>query len=85
MNTLSSLGLDGFPDAFFQRHWKIVGKGVCNAVTIAFNSNSWANDLNDTFIALIPKVTKPAKVTEFRPISFCNVMYKILAKVLETN
>lgn len=38
--------------------------------------------LNDTHICLIPKTKNPHKVTEYRPISLCNVIYRILAKVL---
>ena len=38
--------------------------------------------LNHTYIALIPKVCNPRKVTEFRPISLYNVIYRIVAKVL---
>lgn len=38
--------------------------------------------LNHTYIALIPKSAKPRKVTEFRLISLCNVIYRIVAKAL---
>lgn len=38
--------------------------------------------LNDTHICLIPKTKNPQKVTEYHPISLCNVIYRILAKVL---
>lgn len=38
--------------------------------------------LNETYICLIPKVKCPQKITEFYPISLCNVIYKIVSKVL---
>lgn len=38
--------------------------------------------LNDTNIVLIPKVKKPTKMTELRPISLCSVIIQIMIKVL---
>lgn len=39
--------------------------------------------LNHTFITLVPKKnSSPKKITDFRPMSLCNVMYKLISKVI---
>lgn len=38
--------------------------------------------LNFTYIVLIPKVKNPNKMTQFRPISLSNVIYKIGSKTI---
>lgn len=37
---------------------------------------------NSTYIALVPKKYNPLAVTNFRPISLCNVIYKLISKVI---
>ena len=40
--------------------------------------------LNQTNLCLIPKTERPTTMAEFRPISLCNVGYKIISKIFST-
>lgn len=73
---------DGFPVAFFQKHWQVVSKGVITTCLHILNDQGTIEPLNHTYIVLIPKVSKPGKVSEYRPISLCNVIYRIVTKVI---
>lgn len=39
-------------------------------------------EINHSFIALIPNGNNAASVKQFRPITLCNVLYKIITKLL---
>lgn len=75
-------GPNGLPAIFFQKHWQTVGSGVIKTCQHILNQQGTLDSLNHTFIALISKIEKSRKVTEFRPINLCNVMYKIVAKAI---
>lgn len=55
---------------------------ITKAILIAVNSSFVPGSINTTFIAFIPKIKDPKKVSDFRPISLCNMVYKLIAKVL---
>jgi exonuclease III len=82
MAPLKSPGPDGFPTCFFQDNWEEVGSEVCRAVLGFFETGRLDGNINHTHVALIPKLANPTRVTEYRPISLCNVLYKIVSKVL---
>uniref|UniRef100_A0A2N9HFR8 Reverse transcriptase domain-containing protein n=1 Tax=Fagus sylvatica TaxID=28930 RepID=A0A2N9HFR8_FAGSY len=67
---------------FFQKYWNIVGANVSAAVLSVLNSGKMLRKINLTHISLIPKKKNPERMSEYRPISLCNVVYKIISKVL---
>lgn len=75
-------GLDGFTVSFFKKAWDIVVNDVCLAIRDLFNNGKLLKELNHTIIALVPKVSTPAKVNDYRPISCCNVLYKCIRKII---
>ncbi|XP_048593487.1 uncharacterized protein LOC125576967 [Brassica napus] len=75
-------GPDGMTALFYQKFWDIVKEDLTLMVNKFLFEGTMANGLNDTNICLIPKISKPNAMTQFRPISLCNVSYKIISKVL---
>ena len=59
-----------------------MGDAVVNAFMDFLNDGIMLPALNHTNIVLIRKVKNPEKMSDFRPISLCNVFYKIISKVL---
>ncbi|KAL0013373.1 hypothetical protein SO802_000442 [Lithocarpus litseifolius] len=82
MVPLKAPGPNGMPPLFYQTYWSNVGMDISHAVISCLNYSSLLKSINHTFITLIPKVKDPEKVSEFRPISLCNVIYKIVSKVI---
>ena len=82
MTPLKAPRPDGMLQLFYQNYWNLAGMDITQSVLSFLNSTSLSQHLNHTFITLILKVNKPELVFEFRPISLCNVLYKIFSKVL---
>ncbi|KAL0393190.1 UNVERIFIED_CONTAM: hypothetical protein Sradi_2541800 [Sesamum radiatum] len=74
-------GPDGFSSGFFKAAWPIVGEEVSKTIIDFFSTGCLLKQLNATLLTLIPKVRTPHSVADFRPISCCNVIYKVITKI----
>lgn len=75
-------GTDGFPARFYQKKWEALKTKIVAVVLEFFRSGVMPDGVNNTTIVLIPKVQYAKEPKDFRPISLCNVVYKITSKGL---
>ena len=82
MQVEKSPRLDGFTLYFFHHYWPMVHEEGWTLV----EDLSWVLGallaLNTTILTLIPKKEQISHSNKFRPIALCNVIYKLIAKVL---
>ncbi|GJT77137.1 sodium/hydrogen exchanger 6 [Tanacetum coccineum] len=77
-----ALGPNDFTATFFKKAWDVVGGDISCATRDFFSNGKLLKELNHTIIALIPKVTTPARINDYRPISCYNVLYKCISKII---
>lgn len=82
MTPLKAPDPDAMPPLFYQNYWELVGCDVTKTVLSFLNSALIPHPLNHTFLTLIPKIKNPISVSNYRPISLCNMIYKKFSKVL---
>ena len=75
--------VDGFQPIFFKNYWELVSNDVWQMVSSAFSFGSFDPTLlAETLTVSIPLVDAPMSLKDFRPISLCNVLFKVISKVL---
>jgi hypothetical protein len=79
---LKAPGPDGFPARFLQCNCDILRHNVVLAVQHFFADGVMPEEVKDNAIVLIPKKNDPEEMKDFRPISLCNVIYKVVSKCL---
>ena len=73
---------NGMSSFFFQKFRHIVGTDAIEAVISVLHLGHMLHKMNYTHIVLIPKKQDPKKLSDYRPISFGNVVSRVLSKVL---
>nr|KYP54028.1 Retrovirus-related Pol polyprotein LINE-1 [Cajanus cajan] len=82
MGSFKAPGPDGLQAIFYQSQWNVVGPFVCKLIHDIEEQPSKVAHINDTLIVIIAKVEVVTHLKQMRPISLCNVSYKLLTKVL---
>nr|GFB27642.1 putative RNA-directed DNA polymerase, eukaryota, reverse transcriptase zinc-binding domain protein [Tanacetum cinerariifolium] len=77
-----SPGPDGYSFDFFRKYWNLVGSDLCDVVEHFFETGSFPNGCNSSFVALISKIMDAKFVSDFRPTSLIGSVYKVVTKVL---
>ena len=79
---VKSPGPDGLIIEFFQGFYDLVKEDLLKDVQESQRVGKALGALNSTFFVLIPKKQNPSSFEEFRPISCCNEVYKIITKII---
>ncbi|KAA3459595.1 reverse transcriptase [Gossypium australe] len=82
MAPIKAPSIDGFPALFFQKYWDVVGSDISRYCLAVLKGEIEMGEINKTHIVLIQKVDRPKTLSQFRPISLCNVIYKIITKIM---
>ena len=82
MHPTKAPGPDGCHTLIFQKFWDIVGSEVIGVVKSWWTGNLDLQHINKTYFFLIPKLHDPKDLNDFHPIYCCNVIYKVISKVL---
>lgn len=86
MHRTKSLEPDGMAPLFFQRCWDIVKQDTIKATLQVLSLGKFLAHLNHTYLGVIPNKASPEFVSYrryYHSISLCNVLYKIVTKILE--
>lgn len=72
---------NGWPIIFYVGFYECIKYDLLVVVEESRTFGKVVGAFNSTFLSLIPKKDDPDTFEDFRPISLCNSIYKIIAKV----
>lgn len=79
---LKAPGPDDLHPLFYQKYWDTICssvKFVCHKIFLDHQINP---AINTTYICLIPKHKHAATISQYRAISLCNTIYRIITKII---
>lgn len=82
LNPSKAPGKDGFTALFYQNSWETVGEDVTKFALDILNNGGSLQEWNPTLVTLIQKIKNAKSIKDFRPISLCNVLYKVVARAI---
>ena len=82
LSTNRAPGINGFNGGFYQVAWPIISTDLLDAINNVLRSGHLLPQVNHTVLCLVPKKAVPESVDDYRPIALCNILYRILAKLL---
>lgn len=82
MDPIKAPGLDGLPPILFLQYWSVIGDDVVDLVRQILEGGDISSGVNHTHICLIPKVKSPRFINQYCTISLCNILIKIVIKVI---
>jgi hypothetical protein len=80
-----SPGLDGFTTEFFHACWYVIKHDSWEAIEDSIRYLMVLPSLHSMFLTLIPKEEKVEYPRKFIHVSLCNVIYKIISKVISNH
>lgn len=75
-------GTEGMSATFYHQLWSTIHDKVTEDVPSFFVAGEMPHRLNETHLCLIPKIDPPVQMSDFLPISLCNVSYKFISNIL---
>lgn len=82
INNNKALGCDSFDAFFFKKVWPTVEDEIIKVVQEFLSISKLHKALNCTTVTLISKTAHPSKNSDFKPIFYYTLLYKIISKVL---
>lgn len=82
LNPNKSPGPDGLTSRFYSCSWPILGQEVTTSIRRFFSTSNMPSGMNSTILTLIPKFPGATVIKDYRPISCCNTVYKVISKLL---